>query len=477
MYSSIGKQNQHINPSKPSGPLSFLRHCYLPSRNIDFLKANIKNLELVFTNDDYQYANIHNFPLVIDRDANRFKREGILNFKNLRKQLDGNNEPSSILLNLFGNLKAMKPERRSERVGEGLVSRLDQENYFPMALGDPQQLLFPGSESERLNEQGNWERRIALFDHDKNPLIRLQMEDKRLEGPSSELRSWLTSFGAAFCAGTIARTSTAPFDRLKFIYQLYYKGSDKPPSLLMGLKGIYRQDGFRGLFRGNLVCILKASPETSIRLTVFEKLKSLIKDDKANKLSKGKLFIAGGLSGLLANLAIFPMDVIRTRLAAAPNGVYNGMMDAVKKIARTEGRIRPFYKGVNAAMSVNLPTSGFNLMIYETLKEVLMVQWSREQLPGIIYMVLGGISALVTISMLYPLQVVTSRLIMQTLLDKENDKKGMKNQMKRIYHSEGVRGFYKGYCPATSKVILGNAMVFGCYEFMKKVFGIEFKKH
>jgi solute carrier family 25 phosphate transporter 23/24/25/41 len=476
MYSSIGKQNQHINPSKSSGPLSFLRNSYLPSSNINFLKANIKNLEIYLANQDHQYTSLSYFPLAVDRDMS-CKEEKIINLNSLRQQLNPSNGLNIFLFNLFLNLKGLKLKGKAERSGEGIIGKLDRENYFSMAFGGTQQLLMLGSKSELLNGLENWEARMALLDQDEDALIQLQMEDKKLKKTSSELRSWLTSFGAAFCAGTIARTSTAPFDRLKFIYQLYYKGSDKPPSLSMGLKEIYRRDGFRGLFRGNLVCILKASPESSIRLTVFEKLKSLIKDEKTKELSKGKLFLAGGLSGVIANLAIFPMDVIRTRLAGAPNGVYNGMIDAVKKIARTEGRIRPFYKGVNAAQSVNLPTSGFNLMIYETLKERLMTHWNKKQLPGIVYMALGGISALLTISMLYPLQVVTSRLIMHPLLDKESDKKGMKNQIKKIYHSEGVRGFYKGYCPATSKVILGNAMLFGCFEFMKKVFGIEFKKH
>jgi len=294
---------------------------------------------------------------------------------------------------------------------------------------------------------------------------------------SSELRNWLTSFGAGFCAGTIARTSTAPFDRLKFIYQLYYKGSDKPPSLSKGFQEMYRRDGFRGLFRGNLVCVLKASPETSIRLTIFEKLKSLIQDEQTKKLSKGKLFFAGGFSGALANFAIFPMDMLRTRLAATPSGVYKGIGDAIRKISRTEGRIRPFYRGLSAGLIANFPTSGLNLMVYESLKEVVTYKVDIKNPPACVYMVLAGMSALVTCSALYPLQVVASRQIMQTLLDKENSGKGMIHQIKKTLKAEGIRGFYKGYCPATSKVVLGNAMSFGSYEIMKKAFGIDFKKH
>lgn len=301
---------------------------------------------------------------------------------------------------------------------------------------------------------------------------------KAIHSDSSELRCWLTSFGAAFFSGTVARTTTAPFDRLKFIYQLYYKGSDKPPSLSKGFQELYRRDGFRGLFRGNLVCIMKASPETSIRLTIFEKLKSLIKDEKTGTLSKGKLFLAGGMSGAFANFVIFPMDVLRTRLAATSKGVYDGIFDAIRKISKTEGPIRPFYRGLNAGLTANLPTSGLNLMLYETFKEVLATETQAEKPCPAIYMLLAGASALVTCSFLYPLQVVASRQIMQISKTKDGSgNKGMIQQIKGTYKSEGVRGFYKGFSPATSKVMLGNAMSFGCFEVMKRIFGIEFKKH
>jgi len=116
-------------------------------------------------------------------------------------------------------------------------------------------------------------------------------------------------------------------------------------------------------------------------------------------------------------------------------------------------------------------------MLYETFKEALATESSPKRPSAIVYMVLAGASALVTCSLLYPLQVVASRQIMQVSRAKDNTKKGMIQQIKSTYSSEGIRGFYKGYCPATSKVILGNAMSFGCFEFMKRMLGIEFKKH
>lgn len=78
--------------------------------------------------------------------------------------------------------------------------------------------------------------------------------------------------------------------------------------------------------------ILKATPETAIRLSVFERLKAGLKKDDMGNFSIASLFLCGAISGAIANAAVFPMDVVKTRLAAAPNGTYLGILDAVKKI-------------------------------------------------------------------------------------------------------------------------------------------------
>ena len=46
-------------------------------------------------------------------------------------------------------------------------------------------------------------------------------------------------------------------------------------------------------------------------------------------MSTTSLFLAGAFSGAIANAAVFPMDVVKTRLAAAPTGTYNGILDAI----------------------------------------------------------------------------------------------------------------------------------------------------
>ena len=74
---------------------------------------------------------------------------------------------------------------------------------------------------------------------------------------------------------------------------------------------------------------MKATPETAIRLSVFEKFKASLQRDEMGNMSTTSLFLAGAFSGAIANAAVFPMDVVKTRLAAAPTGTYNGILDAI----------------------------------------------------------------------------------------------------------------------------------------------------
>lgn len=55
-------------------------------------------------------------------------------------------------------------------------------------------------------------------------------------------------------------------------------------------------------------------------------------------------FVAGACAGSVSQTIIYPMEVLKTRLALRKTGQYNGMVDAAKKIYVKEG-LRAFYRG------------------------------------------------------------------------------------------------------------------------------------
>lgn len=55
-------------------------------------------------------------------------------------------------------------------------------------------------------------------------------------------------------------------------------------------------------------------------------------------------FIAGACAGGFSQTIIYPLEVLKTRLALRKTGQYKGILDAAIKIHATEG-IRSFYRG------------------------------------------------------------------------------------------------------------------------------------
>lgn len=58
----------------------------------------------------------------------------------------------------------------------------------------------------------------------------------------------------------------------------------------------------------------------------------------------GERFVAGATAGCISQTAIYPLEVLKTRLALRTTGQYAGIVDAAKKIFAREG-LKSFYRG------------------------------------------------------------------------------------------------------------------------------------
>jgi solute carrier family 25 phosphate transporter 23/24/25/41 len=287
------------------------------------------------------------------------------------------------------------------------------------------------------------------------------------------LNNFIKSFLSGGLSAAVARTLTAPLDRLKTLYQINYSGAEKPPGIFKGLSLIIQQDGFKGLFKGNFVNTLKASPDSSIKLAVFELLKNSLRKENELQVSPYKLFLAGSISGFVACLCVYPMDVIKTRIAASPSGHYSGISDVIQKMKKTEGGLKAFFQGFQAASLAALFNSGLNLTIYDILKKstlkILKKNKVSDSLQISVFMSMGAISAAISTTILYPFNLVSTRLMMQGM-KKDPNQDGMLQMIRNIYSTKGLSSFYKGFAPTTTKIFFGNGISFGVFEFTKKYF-------
>lgn len=77
------------------------------------------------------------------------------------------------------------------------------------------------------------------------------------------------------------------------------------------LGAMVREGGVRSLWRGNLMNVLKASPETGVRLMSYETFKRLIGQTHEHEINVFQKFLCGSAAGFTASAMIYPMKTIK----------------------------------------------------------------------------------------------------------------------------------------------------------------------
>lgn len=90
-----------------------------------------------------------------------------------------------------------------------------------------------------------------------------------------------------------------------------------------------------------MINILKTAPKAAIRFAFYDQIKKAIKGDKTADLNIFERIISGSIAGLISQTFIFPLEVLKVRMALSTTGQYNGILHAVSTIYKTEG-IRSF---------------------------------------------------------------------------------------------------------------------------------------
>ena len=80
------------------------------------------------------------------------------------------------------------------------------------------------------------------------------------------------------------------------------------------ISSMIKEGGIRSLWRGNLMNIIKVSPETGIRLMAYETFKRFVGKTTTQEISVFQKFLCGSAAGCTASVIIYPMKTIKVRL-------------------------------------------------------------------------------------------------------------------------------------------------------------------
>ncbi|KAJ2980863.1 hypothetical protein NUW58_g6834 [Xylaria curta] len=143
------------------------------------------------------------------------------------------------------------------------------------------------------------------------------------------------SFIAGGVAGCAAKTTVAPLDRVKILFQTsnpqFAKYTGSWTGLGRALSDIYSQHGIVGLFRGHSATLLKIYPYAAIKFVAYEQYRALIIGAKHQETWLRR-FSAGALAGVTSVLFTYPLEVIRVRLAFETGVRSSSLADLCRKI-------------------------------------------------------------------------------------------------------------------------------------------------
>lgn len=237
-------------------------------------------------------------------------------------------------------------------------------------------------------------------------------------------------------------------------------------SIAAEFKAIHMESGVKGFFKGNGTNVLKIIPETALKFLIYDEIKKLICTD-LNSPSTGERLLSGAASGFLTQSIIYPMEITKTRLALAQDGIYKGIADCLLKIQRTEGTMA-LYKGWGASVLGIMPYAAIDLTIFNILRDMYIERVGRD--PST-YTVLGcgALSSICGQVVSYPFALIRTRLQSQGLPGKPVLYHGLLDCTRKTYMNEGLRGFYRGILPNFMKSVPAVAISYAVFEKMKNV--------
>jgi len=189
-----------------------------------------------------------------------------------------------------------------------------------------------------------------------------------------------------------------------------------------------------------------------------------------------KHLFAGGVAGAVSRTCVSPLERLKILYQVQPVNSsirYKGIFHSLKIILKEEGIIG-YFKGNGTNIIRIFPYSSVQFASYE--KFVKLLKSGSDELTPILRLTAGGLAGLTSVVATYPLDLVRTRLSVQTT--GENMKyEGIIHAFKSIFKEEGILSLYKGINATLLGVAPYVGLNFMIYEtlksFVKKNFRSE----
>lgn len=276
---------------------------------------------------------------------------------------------------------------------------------------------------------------------------------------------------SSFISAIFSKTSIAPLERLKILQQsdLYYKYNNYNKSIFDSLKYIYKNEGLKGFYKGNLINIYRVLPSYLIKFPLNEfGYKYMKKYNKrfrnTDKISYLDKLNVGIFVGTIQITLTYPFDFLRTRLSLDKTmlNIYkNNMITYTKYIIKTEGLLN-LYKGYKSCIITYPLYVGLQFSIFNECRE-----------NDINVFLSGSIAGLIAQTLVFPGDVIKRQMQLNGINNQPILYNSIFDCIKKIYKNEGIKSFYTGLKINLIKCIPGASIQFATYEYCKNL-GIKY---
>ncbi|KAK8277521.1 hypothetical protein E1A91_D10G275700v1 [Gossypium mustelinum] len=304
-----------------------------------------------------------------------------------------------------------------------------------------------------------------------------QQQQELLQAQKTQIGT-VSQLLAGGVAGALSKTCTAPLARLTILFQVQGMHSDaatlRKASIWREASRIVGEEGFRAFWKGNLVTIAHRLPYSSLNFYAYEQYKKLLymlpgSENHGKSMSADICihFVAGGLAGITAASATYPLDLVRTRLAAQTNDTYyRGIWHALRTICKDEG-VLGLYKGLGTTLLGVGPSIAISFSVYESLRSFWQSRRPHDS-TVLVSLTCGSLSGIASSTAIFPLDLIRRRKQLEGAGGRARVyKTGLFGTFKHIFQTEGFRGLYRGILPEYYKVVPGVGICFMTYETLK----------
>ena len=288
---------------------------------------------------------------------------------------------------------------------------------------------------------------------------RLAIPDRRKEGSP-----WghLLAGGAA---GIVAKTVSSPLNVLAV--RTATSTAEKAPGLVRMFKGILRDEGVRGLFKGNFSNSMSSAPGKAIDFFAYNAYKNLLTQGESREPTNFERLCAGAMAGITSDTLLYPLEVISNRLSVNPQAYKNSFVAAssvVKKVG-----LKGLYSGWGTAMIGTIPYTGLSFGTYDILSNAYKKAMNKETAGVGPTLLCGVASGFLASTASYPIYQATVRLQTGLMPLGANGKPlSLANSLVMTVRDGGAKALFRGWVPSSLKIVPQAGASFLVYELVKK---------